>query len=72
MGEKKKENRLLFKVGLTEVIVIITGLLCYFLLFHIQSIASTFANIVNLLLPFLYGVCWPICWPRFAGALKSC
>lgn len=63
---KNSENKKYVKLGITGVVTIVVSLLCFFLLFRIQTVLSGFQIVLNILAPFIYGaviayILAPIC-----------
>ena len=52
---KNKENEKYVKWGITAIVVIIAGLLCFFLFSAFNGFTKTLSSVISILAPFIYG-----------------
>ncbi len=52
---KNKENEKYVKWGITAIIVVVVGLLCFFLFSTFKGFTHTLSSIISILAPFIYG-----------------
>lgn len=52
---KSRENEKYIKLAVTSIVVIVIGLLCFFLLYRIKGFGRFFERLIGILMPFIYG-----------------
>lgn len=63
---KNEENKKYIKLGITGIAVLVVSMLCFFLLFRLNELATGFKIVAGILAPFIYGaviayILTPIC-----------
>ncbi len=52
---KRKENEKYFKIVVTGVIILLIGMICFFLFYRIRGFGAFFNDLIGILEPFIYG-----------------
>ena len=73
---RKKENEKYFKIAVTGVVILLIGMICFFLFYRIRGFGAFFQDLIGILEPFIYGfviayVLRPTCrwWERHLNQL---
>lgn len=52
---RKKENEKYFKIAVTGVVILLIGMICFFLFYRIRGFGAFFQDLIGILEPFIYG-----------------
>ena len=52
---RKKENEKYFKIAVTGVVILLIGMVCFFLFYRIRGFGAFFKDLIGILEPFIYG-----------------
>ena len=52
---RKKENEKYFKIAVTGVVILLIGMVCFFLFYRIRGFGAFFQDLIGILEPFIYG-----------------
>ena len=52
---RKKENERYFKIAVTGVVILLIGMVCFFLFYRIRGFGAFFQDLIGILEPFIYG-----------------